>query len=289
MRLSESQRGQREKVADNKIKGITLHKFVITHKPIDWTIPFQHKLVTVNGYKEEGAIDASEFIGELNLNRTFAFFGGIGAILENIKDLPDDDYINVSSHRGYFGNEFNKNIRTAVPENIQNLPNNPNTLRKIITPAQLQSDWQSLLMTEFPKDYELVILRPINLTRSVTEQYATFHHLDDLLTGVSVAISAGILDQRIAAHALSSPVFIASFASKIKFFRELFEKVWWLAKEIYKKHYVQRQGYQERSINFMLERIVSIYLMQKVYVEEIPTICTNLVHIDNNMVYQSGA
>jgi hypothetical protein len=46
-------------------------------------------LVTVNGYKKEGAIDASDFIGDLNLNRTFAIYGGIAAILENIKDLPD--------------------------------------------------------------------------------------------------------------------------------------------------------------------------------------------------------
>ena len=65
-----------------------------------------------------------------------------------------------------------------------------------------------------------------------------------------------------------------------------YERIWWLAKEVYRKHHIPRQGYQERSINFMLERVVSIYLMHKIFVEKMPAVCANLVHVDKNLVYQ---
>ena len=266
-----------------------MHKFVITHKPVEWEIPFEHQLVTVNGYKQEGAIDASDFIGDLNLNRTFAMFGGIAAILENIKDLPDDDHIVVYGYRTYFGKTLHSNIELAVPENATNLDNPEFQFRELVTPDALQATWKDRLLLEFPKDYELVIARPLNLLGTLLSQYSKIHHLDDLFFGLAEAVRAGLLNQHITADLLSQPVFLSQFASKVSFFRNLYERVWWLCKQLYTKHYVQRSGYQERSINFTIERIISIYLMQKVYAEKIPTTCAEFFLIDPNSTYNSGA
>jgi hypothetical protein len=266
-----------------------MHNFVITHKPMEWETPVEHQLVTVNGYKQEGAIDASDTIGELNLNRTFAFYGGTTAILENIKDLPDDDHIFVTGYRNWLSNEFNPRIDFAVPENATNSDNPENDFRKMVTPEQLYTTFKDKVMTEFPKEYELVIAKPILLPCPILEQYARYHHLDDFLAGLSVAVRSGLLNQSLVAQFLTMPIHMTAFACKISLFRDLYEKIWWIAKELYSKHYVQRSGYQERSINFTLERICSLYLMQKVYAEKIPTICTGFFQIDRNLIYKSGA
>jgi hypothetical protein len=263
-----------------------MHKFVVTHKPIKWNIPFEHQLVTVNGYKQEGAIDASDFIGHLNLDRTFAIYGGIAAILENIKDLPDDDHIVVSGYRCYFGNTLHNNVEVSISENIENTQDAEFKFRELITPDELQATWKDKVLLEFPKEYELVISRPLNFLQSILEQHSTTHHFDDLLFGLAEAVRAGLLNPHLTANFLSQPIYISQFASKVSFFKNLYERIWWLCKKIYTKHHVPRNGYQERSINFTVERIISIYLMQKVYVERVPTVCAHLLHIDPNAVYQ---
>ena len=262
-----------------------MHRYVITHKPLDWRIPFEHKLVTVDQYRQDGALHASDYIGkEFSGNRTFAIYAGIAAILKNIDHLPDDDFIVVNGYRSYFGSKLNTDISFTVPENTNNNVQQQQ-FRDIITPDDLQANWGTKLLNEFPKGYELVISRPLDLGSPIIEQYSTYHHLDDLLFGIGHAVRAGIIPARFTAHVLTTNFFIAQFASRVSFFRNLYERVWWLAKEVYAKSYVQREGYQERSINFMLERIISIYLTHKIYVEKLPTICTNLVHIDPNLSY----
>lgn len=266
-----------------------MHKFVVTHKPIEWVVPFEHKLVTVNGYRQPGAIDAGDFIGDLNLNRTFAIYGGIAAILEKIRDLPDDDHIVVSGYRCYFGSMLHPNVEIAVSENNTSLNNSEFIFRKLITPDTLQSNWKEIVLLDFPKGYDLVISRPMNLPWSILEQYSRVHHLDDLFFGLGEAVRSGLINPHLTANFLSQNIFIAQFASKVSFFKNLYERIWWLAKRLYDVNYVQRTGYQERSINFTIERIISIYLMQKVYLEKVPTTCAELLHIDHNLIYQSGS
>jgi len=266
-----------------------MHNFIIAHKPIEWNIPFEHQLVTVNGYKQAGAIDASDTIGELNLNRTFAIYGAIAAILEHIKDLPDDDYIVVSGYRCYFGKTLQNNIEIAVPENVVKTEESEFKFRELMTPDELQTAWKDKVLLQFPKEYELVISRPLNLMHSVLEQHSRVHHFDDLLFGLAEAVRAGLIDPHLTSVFLSKSIYINQFASKVSFFKNLYERIWWLCKQIYTKHYVPRNGYQERSINFTIERIVSIYLMQKVYSERVPTVCAQLIHIDPDAVYKPGA
>ena len=266
-----------------------MHKFVITHKPIEWEIPFEHQLVTVNGYKKEGAIAASDTIGDLDKNRAFAFYGGIAAILENIKDLPDDDHIIVYTYRNCFSNELDTRTDFAVSENLQNLESPENEFRKLITPEQYNTEWKDKLLVDFPKDYELVIGRPLLLPLPIIQHYAIFHHLDDLLFGLSVAVRCGLLNPAFASEFLTKPIYLGQFAAKVSLFRTLYEKIWWIAKEIYAKHYVQRTGYQERSINFTLERLCCLFLMEKVYIEKVPTVCAGLLQIDHDLVYKPGA
>jgi hypothetical protein len=262
-----------------------MHKFIVTHKPLEWEIPFEHRLVTVNGYKQDGAIDATDFIGELNLNRTFAFYGGIAAVLENIKNLSDDDTIAVYGYRCYFGTSFKSDLDFHCLENCGNIDNEEKGLRKLITPDELYKSWENDVMVDFPDGCDVVIMRPTDLKISVLQQHALYHHVDDLMYATAIAIRSGLFGNKITAAVFSNSIFISAFASKVGFFRNLYERIWWIAKEFYKNHYIPRDGYNVRGINYLLERIVCIYLIQKIYVEQTPTLSTNQIVIDKNKIY----
>lgn len=262
-----------------------MHKFIVTHKPLEWEIPFEHRLVTVNGYKQDGAIDATDFIGELNLNRTFAFYGGVAAVLENIKDLSDDDTIAVYGYRSYFGTSFKSNLDFHCLENCGNTDNEEKAFRKLITPDELYKSWDTDVMVDFPGGCDVVITRPIDLNISVLQQYALYHHVDDLMYATAIAIRSGLFGHKITAAVFSNSIFISGFASKVGFFRNLYERIWWIAKEFYKNHYIPRDGYNVRGINYILERIVCVYLTQKIYVEQTPTLSTNIIQVDKNKIY----
>lgn len=253
--------------------------YIVTAKEIEWDIPFDHKLITVGSYKKQGAMYAADYIGsQMNSQRTFAFYRGVAAALEDIKEADENDHILVAPHRVYLGKNLSTDLYTVFNDQLGR--------RKIITPDTLNQSWKSEILTEFPDGYDMVIARPFSVGSAIVRQHAAAHHLDDLLFGMACAVRAELISSDLAAYTLANPYLIDPlFATKISIYREIFQKILWIGKEFFNKYSLPRSGYQERAINFVLERILSAYLFEKVYVQKVPTLCSHLVHIDKDMEY----
>jgi len=269
-----------------------IHTFIATHKEIGYEIPFPHILIGMDGYNSNGAVDASKYIPEyMSRNRVFASYRAGWCALEYIKNsgFQDSDFLAVWSYRSFFGNKFHNNFMNFFKENTSSDSVDSIAFRNFQTPKEIQDTWKSKILINIPEDVELITTRPIDFGMSVMEHYATYHHLDDLMYGVGLAIRLWFIDQKVTAHVLSNSIFISGFIGRVSFYRDLYDKLFLIAEELYKKHYILRVGYQERSINFVLERIVSIFLMQKIYYENIPATNVNIVQISENGTYTPGA
>lgn len=254
-----------------------MNLYVVTHKKIEWNIPFQHKLITVDGYSEEGAINSEKYIEkEISDNRTFAMYKSAPVILDELKNSHDKEHVGVFSYRSYLSTEFTADIAGVHPED---------SARIFATPESLQTSWKDKVLLDFPSNYELVITQPIDFECTVLEQYAAIHHVDDLLFGMGLAVRAGLISQQMVAYSLSNRLFINNFASEVSFYRNLYERVWWIAEEFYKKYWIPRNDYQVRAINFMLERVISAVLIEQVYFRKRPTIACKMLLVDKNLKY----
>ena len=266
-----------------------MHKYIVAHQKLEWKIPFEHKLVTVGPYREPGAIYSADYLSEdINLNRTFAIYRAIPAILKDMENLPDDDYVTMLGYRAYFGRHLSSDYTHSFLDNFTNSESPDKQYRNIMSPEELQNDWQSKVLLDMPVGYDLLTCKPLGIGANIMSQYAISHtHLDDLLFGLAHAVRAGIISSQIAGLVAStSTIHVAIFASKVKFFRDLFERIWWLITTYYEKNHIQRDGYNERSLNFMVERIISIFLIGKIYGENFPAISTDMIAIDQNLEYQ---
>jgi len=269
-----------------------MHIFVATHKNIGYNIPFPHVLIGMDGYNSNGAIDISSFLPEyMNSDRTFASYrAGWGALrfLEN-NQCKDDDFMVVCSYRSFWGVKSHNNYMDLFHENTSSNQLDPLAFRVFQTPIELQETWKSSILLTAPEGVDFITTRPVDFGISVLEQYASSHHLDDLMYGIGLAIRLGCIDPGVTAHVLSNRIFIHGFAGRVKIFRELYSKLFLIAEEFYQKHHIPRDSYQERSINFVLERIVSIFLVQKIYYEKASALNVNLVQISGDGAYVRGS
>jgi hypothetical protein len=232
--------------------------FVIAHNAFGWKIPFDHRLVAVGELTLPGAVQASQF-----LDPALAFDHGLGgsratpAIHELIKTSVDgEESIAVSSYRMFLSTEVNDSGFTSIPFEDR---------FRIITPDFFLEHHGDLVLHSIPKDLDLVIARPINFSVSVLEQY-TAHHLADLLKGVSLAIEMKLIDQGYAAQMLSRPILLpfGFFLSRATLRMHIHQLFWDFILQYYLMfgRNLQRQDYQKRYIDFVAERIFSIFLFE---------------------------
>jgi hypothetical protein len=268
-----------------------IHNFVVTHKTLEYSIPFPHLLVGLDGYKSLDCLDISNSIPDyMNQDRTFACYRAGWGILKYLNDRNTDvsDYLAIYSYRSFFGNDFQNNMLELTNENQNRDLIGSGSFRSFFTPLEFYNSWKSELLDHVPECVELVTTRPIQFPASFSSQYAHCHHFEDLMFGLGIAIRVGCIDPKVTAQFLSSNIFIHGFVGKISFWQDLYQKLFLIADEFYKKHYIIRSGYQARSINFVLERIVSLYLMQKIYYENVSAANVNLIQISDNGKYVPG-
>jgi len=267
-----------------------LHTFIATHKKLE-QLPFPHSIICLDGLLLEGAISSKDHLPDfMEKGRAFASYRAGWTALRYLKNqgVCDDDFLAVYSYRSFFGSIFNDDFSLVTTENTTQDLKNPNAFRLFRTHAELDASWRSDLLLKIPDNIDLVITRPVNFSLPFVEQYASSHHLDDLMFGMGIAIRLSCISQEVAAIALSNKLFIHGFVGRISFWQDLYDKLFLIAEEFYKNHYIQRDGYQARSINFVLERIVSIYLIQKVYFEKMACINTNLIQLSEDGGYVRG-
>jgi Domain of unknown function (DUF4422) len=270
--------------------GNTVRHYVATHKKVDWVIPFPHRLITLDGYSEPNALDASSILPrEMLEDRTFAFYRAGWVAVADAKDMKDDDFICLEGYRSYFGTQLSADVHRTVVENPSELSCAADGLRTFMTPSVLQETWMSSILEEVPTGVDLIISRPVAFPCTMLEQYAVSHPIEDLLLGLGLAVRIGVLNEATLPRILNSNYFINNFVGRVSFFRKLYSFLYKVAFEFYSKLYIRRTDYQSRVINFILERIVSIYLIEKVYFEGVSTLTVNLNQITEDGIYRPGA
>ena len=250
--------------------------FVITHKPLDYEVPFIHKLISVGDDLIVGALKASEFCGDkINSETSLGSSRSLPAILKLTELLNNDEPVFISSYRMFMGADLEDTGFTSVPINHS---------RTIISKNFLLKNYNSLILNKIPDGIDIVISKPINFKISIISQYASAHHVEDLLNGISLAIELGLIDPLIAAHKISGNVLIPfGFLAARKTLRLRFLRDMWRFITAYYQAFGNklRIGYQQRYIDFVLERIFSIYIYQMIHKESLKFLTSKPVFISD--------
>lgn len=245
--------------------------FIISHQEIPWEIPFDHKVIGVEGYSPPlptGIPAASVISRSLDYETAFGAMRAMMAINSQLDSQDDSSAVFTASYRLFLGKETNGDwLNPIMQEN------------RIITPDELTSDWKNIIATEIPDGVDIMIPAPRLLPDTLLGQYARVHHLDDLMLAVGCAIRVGLLDPLSVPMMLSSNTLIpyGLFASRKSLRHEFNQKVWTCALEFYKSHYVPRTAYQRRVIDFVFERINSMAIIQMIAKKNLNCIsCRNI-------------
>jgi hypothetical protein len=254
--------------------------YVVTHKALDWAIPFPHRLVTVGNYREEGAINSCDIVdAKMNADRTAAFYRCIPAVLRDLKEVPASTGVAIVNHRFFIASNLRRGIFPPVPLDV---------CRQLITPTDMIARWRQLCLLDLPNDLDIVIANPVNLGAPLLTQYATHHHVDDLLIGFGLAIRMGILKSQLACHVLLKTHAIMAFAARKEIVERVYAPLWEFALEFFDQAYVKREGYQERAVNFVLERLFFALVLQEVSRAGVRVGTTHYYHVDPQMCYVRG-
>ncbi len=262
---------------------MTINKnyYIVTHQKMPWKLPFEHKLVGVEGFSpdlKEG-ISNDVISKSIDYETAFGALRSLMAINNDIKDYPDSESIFVGSYRLFLGKEINENwISPIMQEN------------KIISPEDLKSNWEEVIATEIPEGIDIMIPAPRLLPDTLLGQYARVHHLDDLLLAVGCAVRTGFIDSTSVPYMLSSNTLIpyGNFAAKKSIRQEFNEKLWNCALDFYKNYYTPRLGYQRRVIDFAFERVTSMAIIQMIIKNKLNCVsCRNICISDNGAYYPS--
>lgn len=232
--------------------------FIATHKPISWSLPFRHRVIGVEGYipdPEVGISAANVISRSLDSETAFGALRCLMAVNQELENYNDATSVFMGTYRLFLGNEFNEDwLDTGMTNNL------------IISPEELNENWQSIVVTEIPAGVDILIPAPKIMPHSVMGQYMGNHHLDDLLFGVGCAIRSGLLEPLTIPQMLLSTTLIpyGNFAAKKSIRFEFNQKIWACALDFYKNHYIPRSAYQRRVIDFVFERIISMAIVQMV-------------------------
>lgn len=239
--------------------------FVLNHAPYGWHIPFDIIEIGLGGYIPKPGIRASTYIGDF-LDSEVAFGGlrSCAAVRATLASCDPTESVFLGSYRMFMGKQLEENWRIAMPQEVA---------RQIVSPQVFEENFESLVALELPQNIDVLICTPINFGYSVIQHYSASHHLDDLMLAFSCAIRAGLVTQAAASAFLTGTTLIpyGFFASSAKLRMDLFERLQWCATEFFYKHYVPRDGYQRRAIDFAFERVIATYLFELVHKEGIRT------------------
>lgn len=256
--------------------------FVTSHKPLETPPPYMTHLIGVEGFDpgDKGVAAGNVLTRGLDLETGLGALRALMPMNHCLEKSPDDEPIFTGSYRLFLGKESTTDwLSPILQEN------------KCVTTADFASSWKDLIALEIPDDVDMLIPSPRLLPDTVLGQYMRVHVLEDLLHAVACAIETGFLDPVSVPYMLQSNTLIpyaAGFASSTKMRRSFNESLWETVMEFYRKHYVQRSGYQRRVMDFVFERVVSMHLVQKITKEGLRCrACRNIWVTDDGKYAQS--
>lgn len=253
--------------------------FVVTHKKVPWELPFNHRLVGIEGFvpSQDAGIAACETISRLLDSETaFGALRALPVIKEALASNNENEHVFTGSYRLFLSTETQQDwLSPVLQEN------------KIISSTELLNNWQTTIATRIPDGIDILIPAPRLLPDTILGQYSRVHHLDDLLLGVGCAIRAGLLEPLSVPQMLSSNTLIPynNFASRKEIKYEFIDRLWWCANDFYKNYYTPRSGYQRRVIDFVFERIASMATIQMIIKKNLNCLSCRNVWISDDGIY----
>jgi hypothetical protein len=255
--------------------------FVVTHKPVEWDIPFAHEIITVGEYHESSALNSSDYLPqEINVDRALAWFRFIPAAIDRLQRVEESVGVVAVNHR----TAFSKRVVHGVSRPVKEFD-----AREILKPEYLKSNWEKLILQDFPDGADFLVTNVVDFGCSSLQNYAACHHLEDLLGGFSLAVRLGLVKSSDVEWYLQNRLFINLFAAKKEFFVEVYSKVWKLGLAFFETFRSRRAGYQERYANFMLERFVSLLLLKEISRNRERFMSTKYFAIDPDGIYRPGS
>ena len=257
--------------------------YIVTHQPMPWELPFEHKLIGIEGFNPNqiGSISNNKIISNLLDSETaFGALRALMAINNDLKLYDDSQSIFQGSYRLFLGNETNENWLSPIMQ-----------VNKIISPDNMKNDWKDIIATEIPRGIDIMIPAPRLLPDTLLGQYARVHHLDDLLLAVGCAVRAGLLDPLSVSNMLLSNTLIpyGNFASNKRIRQKFNEKLWACALDFYQNYYIPRSGYQRRVIDFAFERVVSMAIVQMIVKEKLNCVSCRNIWVSNDGTYEPSS
>ena len=253
--------------------------YIVTHKEIPWTLPFNHFLIGVDGYAPDsklGLATAEVLSKNLDSETTFGTLRSLMPINQDLNNYNNDVTVFWGSYRLMLSKEFNEDwLSTSMADN------------RIVSPEELDKKWMDIVATEMPNGVDIIVAAPKQMPHSLMGQYMGNHHLDDLMFGVGCAIRFGLLDPTSVPQMLASTTLIpyGNFAAKKSIRFDFNQKVWDCALYFYKHYYRPRTGYQRRVIDFVFERIISMAIVQMIVRLELKCVSSRSLLISNNGQY----
>ena len=245
--------------------------YVVTHQSIPWKIPFQHRVIGIEGYIPDlnNGVAAGQIISKLLDSETaFGALRSLIAINQEVESYEDSKSIFWGSYRLFLSNETNEDwLSPSLQDN------------KIISPNQLNDDWKNIIATEIPSGVDIMIPAPRLLPDTILGQYSRVHHLDDLLLAVGCAIRHGLLNPISVPKMLESNTLIpyGIFATSKAIRHEFNMRLWACVLDFYKNFYTPRNGYQRRVIDFAFERVASMAIIQMIIKNKLNCVsCRNI-------------
>ena len=133
---------------------------------------------------------------------------------------------------------------------------------QVIPPDQL-----SIREAEFSRDCHEELFNGVLSNYSVMLYYTSSHVLEDLLNFGRFMMDSGMADQMSVANFLTSNQFMPACNMGV-FKRETFHSILSILRAgsqfMYSKYFVPRQGYQRRCMGFLLERLNSAILIERI-------------------------
>jgi hypothetical protein len=256
--------------------------FVINHKKLPWEIPFDHVEIGVGGHTPEGkGIKASETIGcNLDQIKAFGSTRSYQSIINEISKKNTHEDIYFSSYRLFLGTNYNQNWTETVPFS-----------ERLITvrPKIFSLHYTNIISNKIPDGFDILIAQPIKFNTSILHQYACAHKIEDLLICSGIAVGLNIIKDYTAHELLSKNYLIPfnGFASKAEIAITILSDLWKLALEFYNnKGFKNRTEYQERNIDFCLERICSALIMETIIKHKLRAVSTKPILISDDLVYR---
>jgi hypothetical protein len=109
--------------------------------------------------------------------------------------------------------------------------------------------------------------RPVSFPGGVLGQYAAAHHLQDMLRFTEFLCAQRILDPKSAAEFLRADVLIPACnigVFKVRTFQEIYRYLRPVSDFLRSPLFIPRQGYQRRSVGFLLERFQSYLILRHI-------------------------